>query len=180
MDNLPKIRKISKAIYFVLSFLLVAIPLYYISYWLFINHLPDRLITVNSHSLPFIPHKLPIRLQFIGFIASLLPLSALVYGIFNVRRLFSFYKDGLIFSSEHGGLFKNSAKALILWVFLSIIYESAKGVIFSAGNPPGSRILEVGFSSAEITALMVGGISYVIAWVMDEGRILSEERDLTI
>ncbi len=180
MDNLSKIKKISKNFHLLLSFLLLVIPLYYISYWVFINYLPDTLIKVNSPSTPFIPLKLPIKFQVLGFVASLLPLSALTYGLINIRKLFAFYKEGVIFSFEHVRLFKNTAKALVLWVVLSIIYESAKSVLFSFGNPPGSRVLEVGFSSAEITTLMVGGIVFVIAWVMDEGRILNEEQELTI
>ena len=180
MDNLSKIKKFSKYIHLLLSFLLVVIPLYYILYWAFINYLPETLINVNIHSTPLIPNKLPIKLQFIGFITSLLPLSALTYGLVNIRKLFSFYKEGVIFSFEHVSFFKNTAKALLLWVVLSIVYESAKSVLFSAGNPPGSRVLKVGFSSAEITTLMVGGIVLIIAWVMDEGRILSEEKELTV
>jgi hypothetical protein len=180
MDNLSKIKKFSKYIHLLLSFLLVVIPLYYILYWAFINYLPETLINVNIHSTPLIPNKLPIKLQLIGFITSLLPLSALTYGLVNIRKLFSFYKEGVIFSFEHVSFFKNTAKALLLWVVLSIVYESAKSVLFSAGNPPGSRVLKVGFSSAEITTLMVGGIVLIIAWVMDEGRILSEEKELTV
>ena len=86
----------------------------------------------------------------------------------------------MIFSFEHVSLFKKTAKALVLWVIFSIIYESAKSVIFSIGNPPGSRVLKVGLSSAEITTLVVGRIVFIIAWVMDEGRILNEEKELTV
>jgi hypothetical protein len=75
MDNLSKIKKFSKYIHLLLSFLLVVIPLYYILYWAFINYLPETLINVNIHSTPLIPNKLPIKLQLIGFITSLLPLS---------------------------------------------------------------------------------------------------------
>ncbi len=180
MDNLSKIKKFSKNFHLLLSFLLVAIPLYYISYWVFINHLPDKLITVNIDPTPLIPIKLPVELQIIGFITSLLPLSALTYGIVSIRKLFSFYKEGVIFSFEHVSLFKKTAKALVFWVVSSMIYESAKSILFSVGNPPGSRVVEIGFSSAEITTLMVGGIVFVIAWVMDEGRILTEEQELTV
>jgi len=180
MDNLSKIKKFSKNFHLLLSFVLMVIPLYYISYWTFINYLPETLINVNTHSTPLIPNQLPIKLQIIGFITSLLPLSALTYGLVNIRKLFSFYKEGVIFSFEHVSIFKNTAKALVLWVVLSMIYESAKSVLFSAGNPPGFRVLEVRFSSAEITTLLVGGIVFVIAWVMDEGRILTEENKLTV
>lgn len=180
MDNLSKIKKFSKNLHLFLSFLVVLIPLYYVSYWAFANYLPESLINVNIHSTPLIPNELPIKLQIIGFFTSLLPLSALIYVITNIRKLFSFYKEGMIFSFEHVSLFKKTAKGLVLWVILSIIYESAKSVIFSVGNPPGNRILKVGLSSAEITTLVVGGIVLIIAWVMDEGRILNEEKELTV
>lgn len=180
MDNLSKIKKFSNRFHFLLTFLLVMIPLYYISYWIFINHLPEALINVNSHSTPLIPNELPIRLQFIGFMASLLPLSALAYGLINIRKLFSFYKSGVIFSYEHVSLFRKTAKALVMWVIFSMIYESAKSVLFSIGTPPGQRIVSVGFGSAELTTLVVVGIVFFIAWIMDEGRILTEEKELTV
>ncbi|MCB2181759.1 MAG: DUF2975 domain-containing protein [Desulfobulbaceae bacterium] len=180
MDNLSKIKKISKNFHLLLSFLLGVIPLYYILYWMLINHLPETLINVNTHATPLIDHSLPIKLQLLGFITSLFPLSALIYGLLSIRKLFSFYKQGVIFSFEHVRLFKNTAKSLLSWVILSIIYESVKSVLFTAGNPPGSRILQVGCSSAEVATLIIGGILLVIAWVMDEGRILSEEHKLTV
>ncbi len=179
MDNLSKVRRISKYFHFLFSFLLAAIPLFYILYWVLINHLPDTLIAVN-HSESLIENELSIKFQVIGLLVALLPLSALIYIILNIRRLFVFYKEGILFSLDHVIIFKNTAKALLWYVLFSIIYESAKSVLFTAGNPPGSRLLEVGFSSGEFTTLMVGGIVFVIAWVMDEGRILIEENELII
>jgi hypothetical protein len=180
MDNLSKIKKFSKNIHLFLSFLVVVIPIYYVSYWVFVNYLPESLINVNIQPTPLIPYELSIKLQIIGFFISLLPLSALICVITNIRKLFSFYKEGMIFSFEHVSLFKKTAKSLVLWVILSMLYESAKSVIFSVGNPPGSRVLKVGLSSAEFTTLIVGGIVFIIAWVMDEGRILNEEKELTV
>lgn len=180
MNNLIKIKTISKKFHLLLTILLVTIPTYYIIYWAFINELPQTLITVNTHSTPLSPHHLPIKLQAIGFITSLLPLSALTYGLINIRRLFSFYKEGVIFSYAHVAIFKNTAKALICWVVVSMVYESAKSIIFSAGNPPGKGVVNIGFGSAEITTLLVGGVLFVIAWVMDVGRSINEENKLTV
>jgi hypothetical protein len=180
MSNLHRIKICSKNFHFLLSFLLIAIPLYYVGYWAFINHLPATLITVNIPPTSLISNKLPIELQFVGFMGSLLPLSALCYGLVNIRKIFSSYKEGIIFSFEHVGYFKKTAIALILWVFFTIVYESVKSILFSLGNTPGNRIVEVNFSAIEITHLLIGGIIFVIAWVMDEGRVLSEEKELTI
>ncbi len=180
MDNRSKIQKLSKMFHRFFSVLLVLIPICYFFYWTFINFLPERLITVNMDASPLIPHKISFHLQMIGAAACLLPLSALVFGILNLRKLFSYYQDGVIFSVEQVKIFKNISKALLLWAVLSIVYESIKSVLFSWGNPPGSRVLEVGLNSGQITSLIIGFLMVVIAWVMEEGSVLVEERELVI
>ncbi len=180
MKNIPRIQKVSTAVHVLISVLLVVIPLYYGMYWAFINDLPETLITVNTPHTPLAPSRMPILLQIAGFCACLLPLSALTWGLIHIRKIFSLYKEGVIFSFEHVRLFKNTAKALLLWVFLSIVYESVKSILFSAGNPPGTRVVTVGFGTAEITTIVVAFVVFVIAWVMDEGRLLAEETELTV
>lgn len=180
MNNLSKIKKLSKKFHLLITVFLFAIPLYYLIYWVFINYLPKTLLTVNIEPTPLIPHPLSVKLQLIGVAVSLLPISALMYGLLNIRKLFSYYQEGVIFSFEHVDIFKKTSIALIGWVFLSILYESAKSILFSIGNPPGQGIVNIGFSSQEITTLIIAGIVFIIAWVMDEGRILTEEQHLTV
>lgn len=180
MENLPRIQKVSGKFYFFFSMLIVVLPLYHIVFWMFINHLPETLINVNIAPTRLAPHELSPELRIIGFLASLLPLAAKLYGIINLRRIFAFYKQGIIFSYEQVECFRKSGMALILWMAAGIVYDSVAGVLFTWGNPPGQRILRVGFGSVDITALMVGLIVLVISWVMEEGRKLDEERSLTI
>lgn len=180
MDNLSKIKNLSKGFYLLISTILIVTPLYYITYWIFINVLPSTLVAVNVASTPLIPSNLPIRLQVIGFAVSLLPLSALMYGLMKVRRLFVLYMEGIFFSFEQVTIFKKISKALLSWVLLSMLYGSAKSILFSMGNPPGERVVSVSFGSPEITNLLIAGIVFVIAWIMDEGRILTEEQQLTV
>ncbi|VFQ44612.1 DUF2975 domain-containing protein [Desulfoluna butyratoxydans] len=180
MDNLSKIKKHSKRFHLLITFFMAAIPLYYLLYWIFINQLPNEIINVNTTATPLIPNHLPASLRALGLLCSLLPLSALTYGLMNLRKLFAYYNKGEIFSFEHVRLFRSTAKALVLWVVFSILYESAKSVIFTMGNPPGERVISVGFSSPELTSLVLAGIVFFIAWVMDEGRALSEESQFTV
>ena len=180
MNNQAKIMKISTVLHWLVTVLLLAVPIYYVLYWALINNLPETLIHVNSPHVPLVSNNLSTKLQVLGFISCVLPLGALIYGLANVRKLFSLYRAGVIFSFEHVSIFKKVSRALVAWVFLSIMYESAKSVIFSIGNPPGQRVLQVGFGSAEMTTLIVAGITFAIAWVMDEGRILDEDNKLTV
>ncbi len=180
MGNLLKIKRLSRQFYLLVSLLLVAIPCYYVGYWAFINSLPNTLVNVNVAATSLIPHPLPVKLQLIGFTASLLPLAALLYGLINLRRLFALYREGVFFSFEQVSIFKKISKALFAWVLFSMLYEAAKSILFSMGNPPGERVVSLTLGSQEITNLLFAGIVFVIAWIMDEGRILVEEQQLTV
>lgn len=176
MQNLSRVKYLSSWIHAFLVISIAISPIYYVSYWFLLNQYP---LMSNSPSA-IVAHQLPIEIQAAGFISSLLPLSALMYLLFNLIKIFSFYKQGIVFSLKHVSLFKKTSKLLVVWVLLSIIYESAKSVLFSWGNPVGERVLSVSFGSEQLTVLIVATFVYVIAWVIDEGRKLAEENQMVI
>lgn len=179
MDNLSKIKTFSRMFRMLISLLLFAVPVYYTLYWIFLNDLPSSFISVNIETGP--AHApLPPSLRLAGFAAGMFPLAALLFGMVNIRKLFLFYSQGNIFSFDHVQIFKKISRALLLWVFFSIVYASVNSVLFSLSNPPGERVLSIGIGSPEITVIVLAGIVSVIAWVMDEGRILAEDQKLTV
>ena len=180
MQNLSRVKILSNWIYRVLSIGIVFIPVYYVSYWFLVNHIARPLVAVNTSATPITPYELSTEILAAGFISSLFPLTVLVFVLLNLRKIFLYYKDGVIFSFEHVVLFKRIAKLLFIWVLLSVAYESVKSVLFSLNNPVGERVLSVGFGSEELTVIVVAAFVYVIAWVMDEGRALAEENQMTI
>lgn len=176
MQNISRVKYLSSRIHSFLVISIVIVPIYYVSYWFLLNQYP--LMSDSPSSI--VAHQLSIEIQAVGFISSLLPLSALMYLLFNLIKLFSLYKQGIVFSLKHVSLFKKTSKLLIIWVFLSIIYESVKSVLFSWGNPVGERVLSVSFGSEQLTVLIVATLVYLIAWVIDEGRELAEENQMVI
>ncbi len=180
MDNISKIKKVSKLFYILLTGVLIAVPLYYIFYWVFINSLSESFININIEPVPESQNILSIKLQIAGFISSLLPLSALMYGVFYTRKLFASFKEGVVFSLEQVVLFKKISKALVLWIVFSIVYEGIKSIIFSFDNPVGERVVSLGVSSSQMGILFISIVVLVIAWIMDEGRIINEENKLTV
>jgi len=180
MDNISKIKKVSKLFNILLTGLMVAIPIYFISYWLFINSFSETLVAGSSISFDGAGGALTVRLQAIGFLSSLLPLAAIIYGLLNTKRIFTLYIDGIIFSDGHVILFKKIAKAFAFWVLFSVIHESVKSVIFSWNNTVGSRHLNITFGSIEFGVIIMSVLFLVIAWIMDEGRTITEENKLTV
>ncbi|MCP4221111.1 MAG: DUF2975 domain-containing protein [bacterium] len=47
-------------------------------------------------------------------------------------------------------------------------------------NPPGQRILRIGFGSDDITKLVIGLLIILVSWIMNEGRELQEEQQYTV
>ncbi len=180
MNNKVRITKVSAVLYGFLSFLLAALPVGVLLYWVFINDLPETLLAVNMQSAPLVSPPLSGSLRLLGFLASLFPLCALLSALYSLRKLFAQYRAGNFFSLAHVVLFKKTAGALFLWVVFSICFEAAQSVLFSWSNPPGSRVLHIGLQSTDVTMLGISGLVLFIAWIMDEGRLLSEENELTV
>ncbi|AZR82323.1 DUF2975 domain-containing protein [Thiomicrospira sp. S5] len=179
-QNLSRIQSFSRTFRLLTRFLMVAVPVYYVIYWVFINYLPQTLINVNTAAQPILDNTLSVPLQWLGFLAALPVILSLIYGLVNIDRLFRYYQQGIIFSYQQVRLFKHIAKALLLWVVTSMLYESAKSVVFTWQNPPGERLLTVGFGSAELMIMIVAAMTFFIAWVVEEGQNLSEEQKYTV
>jgi len=180
VKNVQRIQSVSRKFYLLFTVLLVVTPLCYVFFWIFINQIPETLVTVNMPAQPLVKNHLSLHLRLWGFLASLLPLSAQMYGLLNLKRLFAYYKEGVIFTYGHVECLRNIGRALLFWVVFGMVYKTAYTLLFSLGNPPGQRILEIGFSSTDFTALVIGSIILVISWVMDEGRELHEDQALTV
>ncbi len=180
MNNIEKIKKVSNLFSILLTGLIIIIPIYFISYWLFINSFSQNLIADSVFSFEGAGGSLSVELQVIGFLSSLFPLGAIIYGLINTKKIFTLYIDGVIFSDEHVILFKKIAKAFAFWVLFSVIHESVKSVVFSWNNTVGSRHLEITFGSIEFGVILMSVLFLVIAWIMDEGRTITEENKLTV
>jgi len=110
----------------------------------------------------------------------------------KLARLFQFYERGLIFTSETIRCIKTlGVLCVINWLFTSV------GMVLKHLSPPpplpspGITIkiipssFSMGFFSFSIYGinvglLLAGIIIVIIAWIMDEGRKIQEEQELTV
>ncbi len=116
----------------------------------------------------------------LGFLISMIKGSIIMYGIWVLRNLFDCYERKIFFNSDTVACFKKMSTALIWWVAAGIITDPLLSLTLTMNNPVGQRAVAISFQSADVTALVVGGVLSVIARVMDSGRKLQEEAELTI
>ncbi len=172
------ITKKSRRYKTILTILLYSVPVFYCLIWLFIDHLPPQLGYLN-HPYEVAGGYTPL-MRLLGFAASMLKGIAVMYSILVLKNLFQLYENGVYFSSDNVRCFKDISTALILWVIAGIVATPLISLILTMNNPPGQHVFALSFQSADLTALIVGGMLRVVAGVMENAQSLQEEAKLTI
>lgn len=99
-------------------------------------------------------------------------------GIWILIRLFRLYETGIFFKAENILCFKQLSNTLLWWVPAGLIVTPLTSLVLTMNNPPGGHALHRNFQSADLTALVVGGILRVVAGVLEDGRRLWDEMEL--
>jgi hypothetical protein len=178
MDNIEKIRTLSRRFKRLCTVLLWLIPLSLAAYWLFFNQLPEMVVAESFAA--YVSRTQPLYVRVLAFLAGMIPAGALMYAVSGLRRLFELYMEGRIFSGENVRSFRRIGYALIWWAGASFLHTPISSVLMTLVNDPGKHMLALSISSDQALSLLLGGVVLLVSWVMDEGRKLEEERSLTI
>ncbi len=162
----------------ILTIVMYSVPVFYLLVWLFIDRLPPQ--------LGYLKHSYEVVggytwfMRVLGFTVSMLKGAAVMYGLSILIKLFKLYEAGIFFSGDNVSCFKKISSALFGWVIAGIVATPLTALILTMNNPPGQHVVELSFQSADLTALIVGGILRVVAGVMGSAQSLQEESELTI
>jgi len=131
-----------------------------------------------------------------GFVS--LPEVVLFVWYWKLARLFDFYERGLIFATATIRCIKTlGVLCVVNWMLVTAYNIWKRSVPLYHSQPPHSgvairftkpvveeHIFRMGFFNFSIAGisfdLLLAGAVIIIAWVMDEGRKIQEEQELTI
>lgn len=178
IENRGKIQRASRTLRYLLSATICLMPVMNAIFWLNMNHMPDLVL---KKTIPFdVSMPMPMISLVLGFLVTMLPTGLTMVGAYYLQRLFHLYEQGQIFLLANVHCFKKLSRVLIWSFAVDIVSRSLLSVVLSLPNPKGQRIVTVDLSSSDLTILLLGCIIAVISWVMEEGRKLQEEQDLTV
>lgn len=178
MDNRKRIQQASRRLRYTMAALIGIVPVINGAVWLAMNILPKGF---PDTMLPgYVSLPLPLSGRLLAFAASMIPTGVAMAGIYYLMRLFQLYEQGDIFKLSNVRCFGKLSRVLLLWFAAGIVHQPLLSIALTLHNPPGHRMLTIGFGSPDLTALLLGLILAVIAWVMEEGRKLQEEQELTV
>jgi hypothetical protein len=165
-SRLTRIKKVSRILKVCVLFYFVA-PLCVIAFNLKSIHSASGMVSIFNHpyaSASDIPKPMYL-LCATGTVVYLL-------GVISFYRLLCLYEKGVIFSKANVSEMKKLGSYLAGYGILAV----AANVIYLGGFVFPWVLLE-GFVSPWI---VVGGAIYIVTWIMDEGRKIQEEQELTV
>ena len=177
-ENEIKIKKMSRRLRLVFQFCLFLLPPIPVIYWLSFNHLPQVMHENIFASGPVA--WLPLNSRLIAMAGGIPAIIVLIFALLSLKRLFALYENGLYFQTENVLLFRSLSR-LALWSVLTDVFgKTVLELALTINNPPGHRVLSIGFSSDHLKLLIVAIVIMLISRVVEEGRKIHDEMQLTV
>jgi len=165
--RLARIQKISGLLKF-------GVLLYWVMpLFLFFNlnkvHLPTGRVCIFNH-----PYASAADIPAVMYILYALGAAVYLLGIISFYRLLCLYEKGVIFSAANVSEIKKLGSYLVFYGLLAFVAE-----VVSTGR----FVLVLPWSLLEMVSspwIVAGGAINLVAWIMDEGRKIQEEQELTV
>lgn len=178
VENEVRIQRMSRKLRYLFQVCLYLLPALPVIYWLAYNHLPP-VIQGNVFGNE-VPVWLAVNSRLIGFFGGVPAIFVLVLALRSLKRLFSLYEEGVWFQAENVRQFRLLGKLAFWSVVADVFNKSMLTVAQSINNPPGERMLSIGLGSDHLKLMVVAVIIMLIGMVMDEGRKIYDENQLTV
>lgn len=175
--NRTRIRSVSGKFKVLFSALIFIKPLSDLLYWLNFNHLPSGF----DNELPVaVTEPLSISTLIFAFLVSLIPTSVIIYMLINLKKLFTLYEKGIVFTQQNVQCFRHIGLALITLIMANLVHGALLSVVLTLNNPVGERMLSLTFGSEDISTLIMGAMIILVSWVMNEAASLEHEQAHTV
>lgn len=135
---------------------------------------PNGVVIIGQKAFPGLS-------KFVFFTADFLMNIVGLVGIFYLVKLFRLYKNYRIFTIQNAYCFRALGSVILFQALIAEpLTSSLKILAATLPNPPGQRILSIGFGSSGISLILIGLVVLLISWVMEEASKLQDDSALTI
>jgi hypothetical protein len=165
-SRLTRIKKISRILKVCVLFYFVA-PLCALAFNLKSIHSASGMVSIFNH-----PYASASDISKPMYLLCATGTAVYLLGVISFYRLLCLYEKGVIFSEANVSEMKKLGSYLAGYGILAV----AANIVYG-GKILFPWVLLEGIASPWI---VVGGAIYIVAWIMDEGRKIQEEQELTV
>lgn len=177
-ENELKIRGMSRKLRILFHVSVYVLPAMPLLYWLFYNQLPPMMQEGVGECGA--PEFLALNSRVIAFVGQIPAILVMVFALNSLKSLFSLYERGIYFQAENVKRFRLLAKLAVFGVLTDVVSETFLILGKTINNPPGEKMLTISVSSDHAKLMVVACIILLISMVMDEGRKIKDENQLTV
>jgi len=186
-----KIKSVSFYVARILDILVIALPVFIILEWIFIDlaFIANQTLFSHSSSTVTIRNELihlnqvawvPLT-QFIGCIAQIIEFGPFLGILYFLSKIFHRYKVGQIFTLANAQCYYQIGKLLF---FDALLAQPISGCLWvlavTLSHAPGKRYMSFTIGTPNIMAILMGLLVVFISWVMIEGSTIQDEQQLII
>jgi len=165
-ERLKRIKKVSRILQFCVVFYFIA-PLVVIAFKLKGVHSANGTLSIFNHVYAKAEH-----IPNVMFILSGAGLLAYYLGVGSLLRLLNLYEKGVFFAASNVALIKKLGTCMAAYGFIAVV----SNIVYVGGIHFPLVLLD----GLACPWLIGGAAVYVVAWIMDEGRKIQEEQELTV
>jgi Na+-driven multidrug efflux pump len=138
---------------------------------------PDQTKALNMHMshVDGLTGAVPLTDRLLALACDLVPAGIAAWGLLALAQLFRLFSLGQIFSPANLRALSRVATAMFWYVVTTFVMQAPVSYLLSHHNPPGHRMISLGFGSDDIEVLFLAGATFVIARVMAEARRMADE-----
>lgn len=104
-----------------------------------------------------------------------LPAAAMVYVLAQMGALFRCYCAGETLTPRCARHIRRIGGGILVMAALGAVVRPVQILLASLGNPPGDRVLAIGFGSMDLAAVLAGGLLLTIGWAMADAVRAAQE-----
>lgn len=146
--------------------------------WLWPSHV--ELYVLPQLGVPKMIASLDGWTRLSGFLASMLPVSVLLFALYQAFELFYGYRLGRIFTFQAPTRLRRIGFCMVALGLLRPLTHTALALILTANAPPGQRMLSIALSLDDYMIAFFGGLVLAISHVMVAATKLAEDHSKII
>jgi hypothetical protein len=110
-----------------------------------------------------------------GFAVCMLPMAVLGWLLYQAFELFDAYRRGDVFTASAPIRLRCIGQSMVALAVLRPVTATLLGIVLTLSNPPGQRIVSIGFSIDDYMIALFGGLVLAIGHVMVAAKRLADD-----
>ncbi|MCJ2164577.1 MULTISPECIES: DUF2975 domain-containing protein [unclassified Pseudodesulfovibrio] len=186
-----RIQSLSRVIRSILVVVLIASPLIVGLIWLSggeilmgdaqsgmtFQFLGDDLLTDGELALTV---PLPWEARILGLSVTMIPVGIGMIATWWLICLFGCFARGEVFTQSSVSYISRTGWTMVASVVTLPIYQLLLSWVLTMHNQPGERLLSISLDLNDLEKIITAAIIILVSWIMEEGRKLRENDDLTV